>query len=96
MWVRSTWVSDEYSGPQTSTSNARCVSRRPRWRVSAEQLELDRRQMHVDAAGPDGAGGEIDFEAVRSDDRLLDPAIGAAQRRLKAGDELARPERLVT
>ena len=60
----------------------------------AQQVELDRRQMHLLAVHAHHVGGEVELEAVDADHRLAGRRVGAPQRRLQARDELARAERL--
>ena len=96
MWVRRTWVSSAYPGPQTSISSARWVISRPRLRASSpQQIELDRRQMHVLAVEPHAVRprGRPRARRRRSSARSA-PGAGSAQRRLQPRDQLARAERL--
>jgi hypothetical protein len=60
----------------------------------AQQVELDRREVHRLAVTAHGAIGEIDLETVGGDHRLAAGGRGAAQGGPQARDELARAERL--
>ena len=95
MCTRRTWTSSAYSGPQTSTSSVPVGHQPPAVRrQDAQQVELDRGQVHRLAVHLDRVSGQIELEPVGADHRLGHAGVGAAQRRLQPRDELARPERL--